>query len=80
MTTPAIDLGVATAEQVAKALDTSPAGLAQMRYRGTGPKFIKRGRRVLYRWADVNVYLDENTFQRTDDSRGVGVAWPSTPS
>jgi hypothetical protein len=41
-----------------------------MRYRGTGPKFIKRGRRVLYRWADVNAYLDANTVLRTDDPRG----------
>jgi hypothetical protein len=68
--TVATDLGIALPAQVAEVLDTSPAGLAQMRYRGTGPKFIKRGRRVLYRWDDVRDYLDANTIQRTDDPRG----------
>ena len=72
--TAATDLGVALPAQVAEVLDTSPAGLAQMRYRGTGPKFIKRGARVLYRWADVNAYLDANTIQRTDERPQAGVA------
>jgi hypothetical protein len=66
----ATDLGIALPAEVAEALDTSPEGLAQMRYRGTGPKFIKRGRRVLYRWSDVSAYLDANTIERTDDPRG----------
>lgn len=60
----------ASPSDVAKALYTTEAGLAQMRYRGTGPKFIKVGRRVLYRWADLQQYLDANTVQRTDDPRG----------
>lgn len=42
-----------------------------MRYRGMGPKFIKVNRKVLYRWSDVNAYLDANTVQPTDDPRGV---------
>ena len=42
---------------------------AQDRYKGTGPKFIKRGSRVLYRWRDVLEWLDRNTFQRTDEPR-----------
>ncbi|HTX94344.1 MAG TPA: DNA-binding protein [Mycobacterium sp.] len=46
-------------------LNTSLMGLAQMRYRGTGPKFIKRGSRVLYRWSDINDYLDRHTHKRT---------------
>jgi hypothetical protein len=45
------------------------AALAQDRYKGTGPKFIKRGSRVLYRWPDVLEWLDRNTFQRTDEPR-----------
>lgn len=46
-----------------------------MRYKGTGPKYIKvggggrGGGRVLYRWSDVYDYLDERTMQRTDDRR-----------
>jgi hypothetical protein len=71
-TTPA-DLDIALPPDVAALLDTSTDGLAQMRYRGTGPKFIKRGRRVLYRWSDVRAYLDANTLQRTDDPRGVRI-------
>jgi hypothetical protein len=53
--------------EVAEYLHTTTASLAQDRYRGTGPKFIKRGSRVLYRWSDVLEWLDRNTFQRTDD-------------
>lgn len=68
------DIDTATPAQVAPVLDTTEAGLAQMRYRGTGPRFVKRGRRVLYRWSDVRAYLDANTLQRTDDPRGAGVA------
>jgi len=48
---------------------TTTAALAQDRYRGTGPKFIKRGSRVLYRWSDVLEWLDRNTIQRTDERR-----------
>lgn len=70
MTVPA-DMDTADAAQVAPVLHTTEAGLAQMRYRGTGPKFVKRGRRVLYRWSDVRDYLEVNTHQRTDDPRGV---------
>lgn len=61
----------ATAKQVAAYLHTSESGLAMMRYRGTGPKFVKVGpRKVIYRWADVEAYLSENTCTRTDDPRG----------
>lgn len=61
----------ATPKEVAAYLHTSEAGLAQLRYLGTGPKFIKVGpRKVLYRWSDVQKYLDDNTCQRTNDPRG----------
>jgi hypothetical protein len=68
-TTP-VELDIALPTQVARVMDTTLAGLAQMRYRGTGPKFVKRGRRVLYRWSDVRDYLDSNTIQRTGDPLG----------
>lgn len=64
-TRPAVADDIATPKQVAGALDTTLMGLAQMRYRGTGPKFIKRGSRVLYRWSDVSDYLDGQTRERT---------------
>lgn len=60
-----------TCKQVAEILHTTEAGLAQMRYRGVGPRFVKIGpRKVIYRWLDVQDYLDANTCQRTDDPRG----------
>lgn len=71
------DIDTAAPHQVAAALGTTPAGLAQMRYRGTGPKFCKVGeRRVMYRWSDVLEYLERNTLQRTDDPRGTAVTPP----
>ena len=61
---------LATPAEIAEYLHTTTtASLAQDRYRGTGPKFIKRGSRVLFRWSDVLEWLDGNTFQRTDDPR-----------
>jgi hypothetical protein len=62
------DLG--TPGEVAGYLHSTVANLAQLRYLGRGPKFIKVGRKVLYRWSDVADWLDRNTIQRTDDSRG----------
>lgn len=61
---------LATPQEVAAFLRTSAAMLANDRYRGVGPKFIKHGRRVLYRWADVQEWADANTLQRTDDRPG----------
>lgn len=58
---------LATADEVAAYLRTTKAHLAQDRYRGVGPKFVKHGRRVLYRWTDVHAYVAANTLQRTDD-------------
>ena len=61
-----------TAKQVAAILHTSEAGLAQMRHRGIGPKFVKAGhRKVLYIRQHVEEFLAANTCQRTDDPRGV---------
>jgi len=46
---------------------TTTAALAQDRYKGTGPKFIKRGSRVLYRWSDVLEWLDRRHSERVDE-------------
>lgn len=43
-------------------------GLAQMRYRGIGPKFLKpTPRSVFYRRADVIAWLEANEMQSTRD-------------
>ncbi|MFM8856625.1 MAG: helix-turn-helix transcriptional regulator [Actinomycetota bacterium] len=60
-----IELG--TPAQVAKVLHTTEASLAQMRYRGDGPIFVRAGRRrVLYRWADVDQWIKDSLHSRTD--------------
>jgi hypothetical protein len=61
---------IARPAEVADALGITEMALAQMRYRGTGPKFVKRGSRVLYRWSDVSAYLDGRTRERTGAGQG----------
>lgn len=61
---------LATSDEVAAHLRTTTASLANDRYRGVGPKFIKRGRRVLYKWADVREWERANTLSRTDGRPG----------
>lgn len=55
-----------TPEQLAEYLQVSPGTLANDRYLGRGPKFIRIGRQIRYRRADILAYLDENQFTRTD--------------
>ncbi|QFS93783.1 hypothetical protein FIV07_23755 [Mycobacterium sp. THAF192] len=62
---------LATPGEVAAYRRTSEAALAQERYRGTGPRFKKLGKRVFYDWVDVEAWIEANTLQRTDDPRGV---------
>lgn len=48
------------------ALTGVPTGtLAQWRYRGVGPTFIKAGRRVLYSRRAVEEWLEANTRTQT---------------
>ena len=52
---------------VADYLGTTTGNLAQMRYRGTGPKFIKLGHRAIrYRWSDVEAWIEANTLTQSD--------------
>lgn len=41
--------------------------LAQHRYRGTGPAFIKVGRKVFYRLEDVAAWEEAQVRTRTDE-------------
>ncbi|MDT2004561.1 DNA-binding protein [Rhodococcus opacus] len=44
---------------------------AQLRYLGSGPKFVKvTGRQVRYRWSDIEDWIDSRTQTRTDDRPG----------
>lgn len=57
---PESDLGLPG--EVARYMHTSEAKLAQDRYLGRGIPYVKHGRRVLYRWADVLAYVEANTI------------------
>lgn len=48
-----------TPEEVAAYLQKPVRTLEQWRYRGVGPRFVKVGRDVRYRWEDVDAYLNE---------------------
>lgn len=50
-----------TPTEIAEHLRTSEEALAQQRWKGTGPGYIKDGRRVLYRWSDIDAYIEANT-------------------
>ena len=43
----------------------TPAALAKQRSRGEGPRYLKVGKRVLYRGRDLNQYLDECVIEPT---------------
>lgn len=56
-----------TPKQLGERWGKSEPALAQMRYLGTGPKFVRvSARTIRYRLADVEEYERAQTFQRTD--------------
>lgn len=52
---------LATPAEAADFLRTSTSALSQMRYRRSGPRFVRHGRRVLYTWDDLAAYVKANT-------------------
>ncbi|MFC7942268.1 helix-turn-helix transcriptional regulator [Microbacterium oxydans] len=56
-----------TPEQLAEYLQVSTGSLANDRYLGKGPRFVKLGAKLVrYRRADVTAWLEENQYTRTD--------------
>lgn len=55
-----------TPAEVAEWFKTTEKKLANDRYLGRGPRFIKVGKFVRYRRSDCTAYLDENQYTRTD--------------
>lgn len=56
-----------TAAQASDLLAMSQGALAQMRYLGTGPKFIKLSKRaVRYRPADLDAWIERSVHTRTE--------------
>ena len=56
-----------TQDEAAELLRISPRTLERHRVAGTGPRFVKAGRRVLYRRSDLDAWTDANTFASTSE-------------
>lgn len=54
-----------TTEQTARFLGLSPSTLAKMRLYGSGPTYMKLGRRVMYRLDDLERWMDANPYSST---------------
>ena len=54
----------------ASLLGLSPSTLSIWRYQGRGPKYLKFGRRVLYRRSDVELYIEAHQHQSTAEYEG----------
>lgn len=56
-----------TQSEAADLLRVSPRTLERYRVAGTGPRFVKLGRRVLYRASDLEAWAAANTFASTSE-------------
>ncbi len=61
-----------TQREAAEILRISERTLERHRLTGTGPVFIKAGRRVLYRPADIEAWAAANTFASTSEFGNAG--------
>jgi predicted DNA-binding transcriptional regulator AlpA len=57
-----------TACEAAKILGLATSTLAKLRLNGNGPTYCKLGRRVVYRRADLERWLDSRTARDTSDA------------
>jgi predicted site-specific integrase-resolvase len=54
-------------DEAARRLGVEPSTLANWRWSGNGPRFVKVGGRVRYRLADLADYLDGQVRSSTSD-------------
>ena len=59
-----------TPEEVEQAFGLNAKTLGLWRHQGKGPRYCKVGRKVLYKFVDVEEFLDRNKVQ-TKDSIGL---------
>jgi hypothetical protein len=57
-----------TQSEAAEILRLSPRTLERMRLVGSGPRFVKAGRRVLYNVDLINEWIKTQTFQSTSEA------------
>jgi predicted DNA-binding transcriptional regulator AlpA len=62
--------GYLTQDEVAALLRLSPRTLERHRLAGTGPKYTKLGRRVVYKRSSVEAWAAANTFSSTSEAGG----------
>lgn len=55
-------------KQAARLLGCSHRTLEDWRLRGDGPRFLKLGRAVRYRMADLAAFMDKRTFSNTGEA------------
>ena len=60
-----------TTRTAAEYLSLQPATLEQWRWNGKGPRFVKLGRSVRYRQADLDAFLDARVFNNTTEAQTV---------
>lgn len=56
-------------KEVAECLGIGVATLANWRWAGRGPRYVKVGGRIRYRVSDIMAYLDAQTRNSTSDGR-----------
>lgn len=62
------------AEDAAHLLNISTSTLAKMRLSGSSPRYVKLGRRVAYRRADLEAWIEAQSFNSTAEYGGKGAA------
>ena len=65
-----------TQSEAAEFLRLSPRTLERHRVAGTGPRFTKAGRRVLYRISEIEDWATERTFTSTAEADEALAAGP----
>jgi predicted DNA-binding transcriptional regulator AlpA len=61
-------IGLLTAKQAACYLSISTKWLANQRWQGTGPKFLRVGGAIRYRVSDLEQFLEEAVVQPAEGS------------
>jgi predicted DNA-binding transcriptional regulator AlpA len=67
-------LGLLTEEELCSALDNKPATLQQWRCEGYGPKWVKLGKAVFYRFTDVEDWINRSVCESVKDAPNAEVA------
>ncbi len=62
-----------TQKQAAELLHISTRTLERMRLEGTGPRFRKAGRRVLYSRLAIEQWLETREFESAAEARAAGI-------